>query len=125
MSTRLLISCLGKATKLLIQAMKMKSFKVFDFTGHGAIAIEHGQTVYRAIHYHLLRNELVQLDFTGVEFLTTAFVGFAFGQLLKDIPQEKVNGLIEFTGLSDDKRDMIQRVMNRAYKWYFDEQNQA
>jgi hypothetical protein len=60
-----------------------------------------------------------------LRFLTTAFVGFAFGQLLKDIPQEKVNGLIEFTGLSDDKRDMIQRVMNRAYKWYFDEQNQA
>ncbi len=103
----------------------MKIFKIFDFTGYSAIAIEHGQTVYKAIHYHLLRNELVELDFTGVEFLTTAFVGFALGQLLRDISQEKVNGLIEFTGISDDKRDMIQRVMNRAYKWYLNEQNQA
>lgn len=105
--------------------VKMKIFKIFDFTGYNAIAIEHGETVYKAIHYHLLRNELVQLDFTGIEILGTAFVGVALGRLLRDIPQEKVNGLIEFSGLSEHKRDMIRRVMKKAYKWYFDEQNQA
>ena len=30
--------------------MKMKIFKVFDVTGHGAIAVEHGQRLYRLIH---------------------------------------------------------------------------
>ncbi len=103
----------------------MKIFKIFDFTGYSAIAIEHGQRLYRLIHPLLNKNELVQLDFTGIEILGTAFIGVALGQLLKDIPKQTVDELIEFSGLSDDKRDMIQRVMNKAYKWYFNEQNQA
>jgi len=37
--------------------MKMKIFKVFDITGHGAIAIERGQSLYRLIHPHLLNKE--------------------------------------------------------------------
>ena len=109
----------------MMRKTTMKTFKVFDFTGHGAIAIEHGQRLYRAIHPHILNGELVQLDFTDVEFLTTAFVGIAIGQLLKDIPRQTVDELIKFVSLSEDKHDMIQRVMDRAYKWYFYEQNQA
>lgn len=110
---------------LMMRRTVMKTFKVFDFTGHGAIAIEHGQKLYKAIYPHILDGELVQLDFTGIEFLTTAFVGIAIGQLLKDISRQTVDELIEFVALSEDKRDMIQRVMDRAYKWYFYEQNQS
>lgn len=107
----------------MMRRKMMKTFKVFDFTGHGAIAIEHGQKLYRAIYPHILNGELVQLDFTDIEFLTTAFVGIAIGQLLKDISKQIVDELIEFVAVSEDKRDMIQRVMDRAYKWYYNEQN--
>lgn len=110
---------------MMMRKTVMKTFKVFDFTGHGAIAIEPGQRLYRAIHPHILNRELVQLDFTGIEFLTIAFVGTAIGQLLKDISKQTVDELIEFVALSEDKRDMIQRVMDKAYKWYYNEQNQA
>jgi hypothetical protein len=103
----------------------MKSYKVYETTGHGAIAIEHGQRLYRLIHPHLLNGESLQLDFTGVEVLTDVFVGQSLGQLLRDIPAEKIKELIDFKGLDDDKYGMIQRTMNRAYRWYFNEQNQA
>ena len=109
----------------MMKRTMMNTFKVFDFTGSAAIAIEHGQKLYKAIHPHVLNGELIQLDFTGIKFLTIAFVGIAIGQLLKDIPRQTVDELIEFVSLSEDKRDMIQRVMDRAYKWYFYEQNQA
>ena len=110
----------------MIQArmkMMMKIYKVFDVTGHGAIAIEHGQRLYRLIHPHLLNGESLQLDFTGIETLTDVFIGQSLGQLFRDIPAEKIRELIDFKGLDNDKYGMIQRTMNRAYRWYFNEQN--
>jgi len=84
--------------------MMMKIYKVFDVTGHGAIAP-------------------AQLDFTGVETLTDVFIGQSLGQLFRDIPAQKIRELIDFKGLDNDKYGMIQRTMNRAYRWYFNEQN--
>ena len=107
--------------------MMMKIFKVFDVTGCGAIApaiaIEHGQRLYRLIHPHLTNGDSLQLDFTGVETLTDVFIGQSLGQLFRDIPAQKIRELIDFKGLDNDKYGMIQRTMNRAYRWYFNEQN--
>lgn len=104
----------------------MTTYRVFDVTGSNALAIEHGQRLYRAIHTHLIKGESVEVDFTGIEVLTTGFIGFAFGQLLTDIPKEKVDNLVSFVNINDTKRDRIKDVMSRAYKWYFyEQQNQA
>lgn len=104
----------------------MTTYRVFDITGSNALAIEYGQRLYRAIHTHLIRGESVEVDFTGIEVLTTGFIGFAFGQLLKDIPKEKIDNLVSFVNINDTNRDRIQDVIVRAYKWYFHEQqNQA
>lgn len=55
--------------------------------------------------------------------MTDVFIGQSLGQLFRDIPAQKIRELIDFKGLDNDKYGMIQRTMNRAYRWYFNEQN--
>ena len=95
--------------------------KIYDMVGEYATTADDGQGLYEIIHPCLLRGEAVELDFTGVKVFASPFVNFAFGQLLKDIPAEKLNQLLEFTSLNDDGWDVIQHVMTRAKRYYSDE----
>ncbi|OBQ30592.1 MAG: hypothetical protein AN483_04830 [Aphanizomenon flos-aquae MDT14a] len=96
-------------------------YKVYDIVGGYAITPDGGQKLYDQIHPCLLTGETVKLDFRRVKVFASPFVNFAFGQLLKDIPAEKLNQLLEFTFLNEDGRDVINHVMTRAKRYYSDE----
>jgi hypothetical protein len=95
--------------------------KIYDLVGEYATTADHGQKLYEIIHPCLLRGEAVELDFMGVKVFASPFMNFAFGQLLKDIPAEKLNQLIEFTALNDDGWDVLEYVISRAKRYYSDE----
>ena len=95
-------------------------YKVYDIVGGYAITADGGQKLYDQIHPCLLNDETVELDFGGVKVFASPFVNFAFGQLLKDIPAEKLNQLLEFTSLNADGWDVINHVMTRAKRYYSD-----
>ncbi|MFM7409039.1 MAG: STAS-like domain-containing protein [Cuspidothrix sp.] len=97
------------------------TYKVYDIVGEYAITADGGQKLYDQIHSCLLSDETAELDFAGVKVFASPFVNFAFGQLLKDIPAEKLNQLLEFISLSDDGWDVIQHVMANAKRYYSDE----
>ncbi|MBJ7298651.1 MAG: STAS-like domain-containing protein [Dolichospermum sp.] len=96
-------------------------YKVYDIVGEYAITPDGGQKLYDQIHPCLLTGETVELDFVGVKVFASPFVNFAFGQLLKDIPTEKLNQLLEFVSLNDDGWDVINHVMSNAKRYYSDE----
>ncbi|MEH2398292.1 MAG: STAS-like domain-containing protein [Nostoc sp.] len=96
-------------------------YKIYDIVGEYAITADGGQKLYDQIHPLLLAGEPVELDFTGVKVFASPFVNFAFGQLLKDIPAEKLNQLVEFTSLNADGYDVLEHVMANAKRYYSDE----
>ncbi|MEA5528743.1 STAS-like domain-containing protein [Dolichospermum sp. UHCC 0684] len=96
-------------------------YKVYDIVGEYAITVDGGQKLYNQIHPYLLRGETVELDFSGVKVFGSPFVNFAFGQLLKDIPAEKLRQLLEFISLNADGLDVINHVMANAKRYYSDE----
>ncbi|ADI64944.1 STAS-like domain-containing protein [Trichormus azollae] len=96
-------------------------YKVYDILGKCAITAEGGQKLYDQIHPCLLTGESVKIDFRRVEVFASPFVNFAFGQLLKDVPAERLNQLLEFISLSDDGWDVINHVMANAKRYYSDE----
>jgi hypothetical protein len=96
-------------------------YKIYDIVGEYAITVDGGQKLYNQIHPYLLRGETVELDFAGVKVFGSPFVNFAFGQLLKDIPAEKLNQLLKFKFLNEDGRDVIDHVMANAKRYYSDE----
>ncbi|MEH2394073.1 MAG: STAS-like domain-containing protein [Nostoc sp.] len=96
-------------------------YKIYDIVGEYAITADGGQKLYDQIHPLLLAGEPVELDFTGVKVFASPFVNFAFGQLLKDIPADKLNQLVEFTSLNADGWDVLEHVMANAKRYYSDE----
>ncbi|MEH2068843.1 MAG: STAS-like domain-containing protein [Nostoc sp.] len=96
-------------------------YKIYDIVGEYAITADGGQKLYDQIHPLLLAGEPVELDFTGVKVFASPFVNFAFGQLLKDIPADKLNQLVEFTSLNADGYDVLEHVMANAKRYYSDE----
>jgi len=100
-------------------------YKVYDIVGEYAITPDGGQKLYDQIHPCLLTDETVELDFAGVKVFASPFVNFAFGQLLKDIPAEKLNQLLEFTFLNEYGWDVINHVMANAKRYYSDNEYRA
>lgn len=100
-------------------------YKVYDIVGQYAITADGGQNLYNLIHPYLRAGEPVELDFTGVKVFASPFVNFAFGQLLKDIPAEKLNQLVEFTSLNADGWDVLEHVMASARRYYSDEKHRT
>ncbi|MEA5552883.1 STAS-like domain-containing protein [Anabaena cylindrica UHCC 0172] len=96
-------------------------YKAYDIVGKYAITADGGQKLYDQIHSCLLTGNPVKIDFRGVKVFASPFVNFAFGQLLKDIPAEKLNQLLEFTFLNEDGSDVINHVMANAKRYYSDE----
>ncbi|MEH2083978.1 MAG: STAS-like domain-containing protein [Nostoc sp.] len=96
-------------------------YKIYDIVGEYAITADGGQKLYDQIYPLLLAGKPVELDFTGVKVFASPFVNFAFGQLLKDIPADKLNQLVEFTSLNADGWDVLEHVMAKAKRYYSDE----
>ncbi|MEH2004832.1 STAS-like domain-containing protein [Nostoc sp.] len=98
------------------------AYKIFDVVGKYAISVESGQKVYDQIHPVLLSGNPVELDFTGVQVFASPFFNLAIGHLLKDIPADNLNRLVEFTAISSEGWNVLERVIANAKHYYSDEQ---
>lgn len=98
------------------------AYKIFDLVGKYAISAESGQKVYEQIHPVLLSGNPVELDFTGVQVFASPFFNFAIGHLLKDIRADNLNRLVEFTAISSEGWNVLERVIANAKHYYSDEQ---
>lgn len=98
------------------------AYKIFNIVGKYAITAESGQKVYEEIHPVLFAGNPVELDFTGVKVFASPFFNLAIGQLLKDIPADNLNRLVEFTAISSDGLNVLERVIANAKHYYSDEQ---
>jgi hypothetical protein len=98
------------------------AYKIFNIVGEYAITAESGQKVYDEIHPVLFAGNPVELDFTGVKVFASLFFNVAIGQLLKDIPADKLNRLVEFTAISSDGWNVLERVITNAKHYYSDKE---
>ena len=98
-------------------------YKVYDIVGEYAITADGGHELYDQIHPRLLGNEAVELDFSKVKVFASPFFNFGIGQLLKDIPADNLNQLVEFTSLSSDGWNVLEQVIANAKRYYSDEKH--
>lgn len=98
------------------------AYKIFDLVGKYAISAESGQKLYDQIHPVLLSGDPVELDFTGVQVFASPFFNLAIGHLLKDIPADNLNRLVEFTAINPEGWNVLERVIVIAKHYYSDEQ---
>ena len=104
--------------------MKMVSYKIVELIGEHCITFDDGQKLYDVIYPQLKSGQHVELDFDGVEIFVSRFFNAAIGQLLKDIEASELNQLLKFSHLPVIGRNIIQKVIENAKKYYSDENYQ-
>lgn len=82
---------------------------------------EEGQKVYDLTYPELIANQLVELDFAGVEIFASPFFNFAIGQLLRDISSETLNDLLKFSHLNPIGKQVLKRVIENSKQYYSNE----
>ena len=99
-------------------------YKVHEIVGEYCITADGGQSLYNLIYPELKASNPVELDFTGVRVFASPFFNFGVGQLLRDIPAEKLNSLVQFTALNSNGQNVLERVITNAKHYYSDKQFQ-
>ena len=93
---------------------------VHEITGDNAMTREAGETLYNQIHPLLLEEQSVELDFAGVRRYLTVFFNFAIGQLYRDISADKLDELLQISGLNSVGENVLSRVQDNAERYYTD-----
>lgn len=96
----------------------MMKINVKELVGVRCIIKEDGQKVYDVIHSPLKNKEAVLLNFEGVTQFASPFFNFAIGQLLRDIKIEDVDNLLKFENITISGKQVIQKVIENAHKYY-------
>lgn len=88
-----------------------------------AVSPEDGDIVYDKVKGFILRSEKVNLDFSNLDLITTAFLNNAIGKLLGKFNSDKLNQFVKFENISDSDLFLLKKVIERA-KMTFDKENQ-
>ncbi|OAG75767.1 hypothetical protein Amal_02866 [Acetobacter malorum] len=83
-----------------------------------------GVKVYDTILTHFKKNEAVDISFSGVTRLTTAFLNAAIGQLYDNVSEEKINCLLNYTDAAPSHLAKIHTTVENAKKFFNDRKNE-
>jgi len=86
--------------------------------GNTAIAPSKGEKVHEEIRQALMRNEVVYLDFSGMELMTTAFLNSAIGQLYSEFSTELLRSFLKIRYISQGDAVLLKKVTDTAKLYY-------
>lgn len=97
----------------------MKTIKIDSFiTLHQGVTPDEGKPVNDEIRALIATNEAVEIDFSGVEMMTTAFLNVVIGDLYKDFSSEELKERLRIVNVSDDDARRIKKVTDTAKLFY-------
>lgn len=79
-----------------------------------AVAPEDGELLYQHIQRELKQNDTIEIDFSGIDRLTTLFCNKAIAILLKDHDSSWLNEKFSFSGLTKPSLDRLLRSIQIA-----------
>lgn len=93
--------------------------QVFDIIGGPlCVSASDGQRLHDKIAPLLEQRTPVVLSFKRVDILISAFLNAAIGQLYGELPEDRLDELLDFRDLADDDHEMLTHVIENA-KAYF------
>ena len=99
--------------KLLVIAEIIKS----EF----AVSPEDGNTVYEIIKREIESENQLELDFEGIDIMTTAFLNNAIGNLYRNFDKQQLNMYINMANISDCDLALVKKAIDRAKITFNDE----
>ena len=87
-------------------------------TDNMAVTPDEGQPILEEILGCLKSDDTVEIDFSGLQICTTAFLNVVIGNLYQDFTSEQLRGKISFKGLDDPMKERLKKVTDRAKSFY-------
>jgi hypothetical protein len=95
--------------------------KVTDAVGSDiCVSSEDGGKVFDKLKVAIQTDRPVELDFLGVKIVISAFLNSAIGRLVENETKESILQRIKLTNLEEEDRELIDRVLDNAVKFYSD-----
>lgn len=87
-----------------------------------AVSTENGVKVFELVDSYLQRKEKVELDFSGITIMITAFLNAAIGSLYsnKEYTGEFLNEYLKLENVEEDDRILFRDVIQRAKEYFSD-----
>ena len=97
----------------------MKKIQVKEIVGENAISMQSGSYLYDVLSSSIFKkNEVVELDFSGVELFASPFFNSSIGLLLRDLTIDTLQKKIKITHLSSVGLQLLNHVIENAIKFY-------
>ncbi|MDZ7291960.1 MAG: STAS-like domain-containing protein [candidate division KSB1 bacterium] len=96
--------------------------KIAEVIGTICITEDDGRKLYDLIHPLLKQNQQVDLDVSGGVIFASPFLNAAIGNLLADIPAERLRQLLVFHNLEPTDHALLKRVIDNAKRIFADPQ---
>jgi hypothetical protein len=95
--------------------------KVADVIGSNlGVSSEDGRAVFEKIRIALNARQSVELDFTGIDLVISAFLNASVGKLVENLSIEEIHQRIKFTGMADGDPELLEKVLENARRYYED-----
>ncbi|HEY5124526.1 MAG TPA: STAS-like domain-containing protein [Ignavibacteria bacterium] len=93
--------------------------KIKDFiNGEKAVSSDDGDILFGRIVEEIKSGSIVELDFSGIIIMTTAFLNSAIGQLYSIFSSEQLNKSIKLINVENEDKILFKKVIDRAKEFF-------
>ena len=97
----------------------MKTIKIDSLiTLHQGVTPDEGKPINEKIRALLEEGIVVEIDFSNIELMTTAFLNVVIGNLYKDYSSDKLKESLRIKNVSEDDARRIKKVTDTAKLFY-------
>lgn len=86
--------------------------------GEHCITLVQGERLFELIHPELAAGRVVEVDFQGVRVFASPFFNAGIGQLIKDIPTERLEQLLIVRSLSPSGTSTLRKVIENSQEYF-------
>lgn len=97
------------------------NIKVIEYIGDRATDMKQGDEIYQLIIQGFNNDEIVTVDFEGLNTVLSTFLNNAIGTLFKDYKSDFLNKNLKIQNLCEDDMFILRRVIKRAKEFYSNE----
>ena len=83
-----------------------------------AVSTDDGQKVFEVVSSHLSQEQKTEMDFAGIQFMTTAFLNVAIGQLYSTFTGDQLKNQLSLTNVAEEDLVLFKKVVDRAKEYF-------
>lgn len=96
----------------------IKNIKVKEIINRvTAVSSDDGDVVHIKLTDALKEGYLVELDFSEISLMTTAFLNSAIGQLYSEYSSEELNDTLKLINVAEEDKILFKKVVDRAKQY--------